>query len=504
MADGDAGAGQMRARRPASDRAAPLATLALLLAGALALAGCTSDGSDEPDSPAGSASERQAVARDDAALDVAESSPVEDRVYPRVGDPGVDALHYDLDLTWQPRTRRLSGVETLVFRATGDAERFQLDLGAPLEVSAVRLDGQEVAYDHAGKDLVVRTPVTRDRRYTLDVEYAGTPKPVAAPTTRTDFSTLGWTITRDDETWTMQEPFGAYSWYAVNDQPSDKALYDFTITAPAPMLGVANGTLESRRTEDGTTVTKWHLDEPAASYLVTVAIGDFEETRERSQSGVPVTNWTPRDQPRFVRRLRVAADELDWIEERLGAYPFSSLGIVLVDSRSGMETQTMITLGAANYATSPGVIVHEMVHQWYGNQVTPVDWRDVWMNEGMAMYLQLAWQADHADAPLGDVLDRLAPAEPLLRLESGPPADYDPATFGEGNIYIIPALMWHELRERLGEREFWAGLRAWPGLHENGNASYDDITAWWSEHTGRDLSAFFDAWLLGEKSPPRD
>ena len=35
----------------------------------------------------------------------------------------------------------------------------------------------------------------------------------------------------------MQEPYGAYSWYAVNDQPSDKALYDFTITAPAPMVG---------------------------------------------------------------------------------------------------------------------------------------------------------------------------------------------------------------------------------------------------------------------------
>ena len=219
------------------------------------------------------------MATDDAALDVAESTPVEDRVYPRAGDPGVDALHYDLDLTWHPGTRTLSGVETLVFRATGDAERFQLDLGAPLEVSAVRLDGEEVAYDHAGKNLVVRAPVTEDRRYTLVVEYAGTPKPVAAPTTRTDFSTLGWTITRDDETWTMQEPFGAYSWYAVNDQPSDKALYDFTITAPAPMLGVANGTLESRRTEDGTTVTRWHLDEPAASYLVTVAIGDFEETR---------------------------------------------------------------------------------------------------------------------------------------------------------------------------------------------------------------------------------
>jgi aminopeptidase N len=497
----------MRVRHPAGAARRPLtAVLAGALAGTLALTGCTSDSPAAP-SPSGSPSsassaDTPAVAVDDPALDAAESTPVEDRVYPRVGDPGVDALHYDLDLSWDPDSRTLTGVETLVFRATADAEQFQLDFGAPLEVSAVRLDGADATYDHAGKDLVVHEAVTGDRRYTLVVEYAGTPKPVAAPTTRTDFSTLGWTIARGGGTWTMQEPFGAYSWYAVNDQPSDKALYDFTITAPDPMVGVANGTLESRvKGDDGTTVTQWHLDEPASSYLVTVAIGDYEETRDRSDSGVPVTYWTPRGQPRFVRRVQAAADELDWIESKLGAYPFSSLGILLVDSESGMETQTMITLGTDTYATSRPVIVHEMVHQWYGDEVTPVDWRDVWMNEGMAMYLQLAWQADNAGAPIARFLRQYAAVEPALRREAGPPADYDPASFGRGNVYYSPALMWHQLRQQLGEKRFWSGVRAWPRAHVNGNASYDDITTWWSERTGRDLSAFFDAWLLGKRSP---
>ncbi len=42
------------------------------------------------------------MATDDPALDAAVSSPVEDDVYPEVGDPGVDALHYGLDLHWSP------------------------------------------------------------------------------------------------------------------------------------------------------------------------------------------------------------------------------------------------------------------------------------------------------------------------------------------------------------------------------------------------------------------
>ena len=38
----------------------------------------------------------------------------------------------------------------------------------------------------------------------------------------------------------------------------------------------------------GTTVWRWHLDEPAASYLVTIAIGHYVPFRERSASGVPL------------------------------------------------------------------------------------------------------------------------------------------------------------------------------------------------------------------------
>ena len=106
-----------------------------------------------------------------------------------------------------------------------------------------------------------------------------------------------------------------------------------------------------------------------------------------------MTYWTPRGDARSLRSVQVAGDELDWIEDRLGPYPFSSLGLVVVDSTSGMETQTMITLGTTEYTLSPAVVVHEMIHQWYGDQVTPRDWRDVWMNEGMAMYLQVLWEA---------------------------------------------------------------------------------------------------------------
>ena len=56
-------------------------------------------------------------ALDDASLDASVSRPRRDPVYPGVGHPVVDALHYDLDLAWDPEERLLTGRETLLLRA---------------------------------------------------------------------------------------------------------------------------------------------------------------------------------------------------------------------------------------------------------------------------------------------------------------------------------------------------------------------------------------------------
>ena len=482
---------------------------AVLVVGTL-LVGCSGDPSVDagPGTPASTgttliAGGATAIGTDDPALDIARSTPVEDRVYPQVGDPGVDALAYDLDLEWAPESRTLTGRESVVFRATADDTEFQLDLGNALEVSSVSLDGAAVEYDHRGKDLVVTSPVVQDQRYTLELAYAGTPRPAAAPTTRSDFSTVGMTISDRDELWTMQEPYGAYTWYAVNDQPADKALYSFTLTAPSPMVGVANGELLSREEVGDSTVTHWRLDEPAASYLVTMAVGRYVMTEDRSPSGVPITYWTRPGRGGEVRRLRATPKALDWVEQKLGPYPFSTLGILLVDSDSGMETQTMITLGRTEYTTSPEVLLHEIVHQWYGDEITPTDWRDVWMNEGMAMYLQGVYEAEKSGQSVQSLMNYWASFEPRMRRQAGPPGNYDPATFGEGNIYYGPALMWHELRGKVGDATFWRVVRAWPKVREDGNANREQFISWLNEETGRDLSDFYNSWLLDKTSPNR-
>jgi aminopeptidase N len=476
-----------------------VATAALLVG----LTSCSEDQSSTSSAdPTPSSSQSGPSPTDAEAVDHGLSEPVEDSVYPAVGDPSVDALNYELDLTWDPERRVLTGDEGLQFRSTGTADHIQLDLARHLEVSSLQVDGLDADFDHEGKDLVVFGDFVADQQYDLSLSYSGTPAPVQAPTTRSDFDTTGFTVSDDGSAWTMQEPYGAYSWYAVNDQPADKAFYSFILTAPQPMTGVANGEMVGHDVEDGNTVTLWNLDSPVSSYLVTVAFGDYKVTEDESASGVPLSYWAPAGTPqRSVDSLRYTKDALAWVEDKLGPYPFSSLGVLLVDSRSGMETQTMITLGNTDYTTSRAVLVHEIVHQWYGDQVTPSDWSDLWMNEGMAMYLQLVWQAEDTGEPLHQILERVAPFERRSRRLNGPPAAYDPDTFGEIQVYYGPALMWDQVRRRVGDEAFWEMVRAWPSHDPDGSSNRDEYLAWVEEQTGTELSDLFRGWLLAKRSP---
>ncbi len=201
------------------------------------------------------------------------------------------------------------------------------------------------------------------------------------------------------------------------------------------------------------------------------------------------------------RRLETAAASVDWIESRLGPYPFDTLGMVVTESSSAMETQTMVTLGNTDYVLSPQVITHELVHQWYGDQVSPADWRDVWLNEGMTMLLQWLYEDDHDISRLADTLANARAADQSFRDDYGPPGDYDPRQFGSTNIYYIPALMWNELRVELGDDEFFRIARSWLAAKDNTSATREQIYAHWEKETGRELSAFFDAWIMGRRTP---
>jgi aminopeptidase N len=437
------------------------------------------------------------------------STPVEDSYYPAKGDPSIDTLHYRLDLHWDRKARVLRGVATIRLRAAQDDRAIRLDLSRRLHVTRVRVDGRRVGARHYGNHLAVRSPIRRGERRTVRVSYRGTPGPVAAPGSRLDAHRLGLQVVNHGQLRTMQEPFGAFTWYPVNDQPSDKALYDVRVSAPRGWVGVSNGRLAARRVVHGRTVTRWTNPAPMSSYLVTLAVGPYRRYHQSGPHGLPITYWVPRDRPGLLTWLRdTTPSGMRWLERRLGPYPFDRVGIVVVPGPSAMETQTLVTLGAQEYRAGRqrvrSVVVHELAHQWYGDTVTPRDWRDVWMNEGMATYQHSLWvstQSKHPRRRWRSIVGLWHRWDLYYRHRYGPPGAYDRHEFGSTNVYYPVALMWEHLRVRLGDARFNRLVRAWPQTHRHTNADREDLIAWFETQSGEELSTFFDRWLNSIRTP---
>lgn len=432
------------------------------------------------------------------------SEPHRDAQYPDQGTTSLDALHYGLALTWTRRTRTLSGSATIRFRATRSERHVSLDFGAALRVTSVRLDGRGIPAAHPGQKLKLDTgPMTANTRHTLVVRYHGQPRSYTAHGSLSTLSGAGWNVEPDGQVWTLEEPFGAFTWYPVDDQPSDKAFYDITWHTQPSWTAVSNGQLTEDLVRHGQRTTHWELDSPAASYLITAEIGPYGKYRQTGPHSLPLTYWVPNADRSVLPVLRRTPAMLSWLEARLGRYPFDSLGVVVVPARSAVETQTMVTVGTPILQSSaaPSDLVHEYVHSWYGDEVTPTDWLDLWLNESFAYYVQLTWEASHGVTMTAAWRAALNRDDQMLRTTYGPPGAPHPDEFAALNVYECGARMLDRLHRMLGPARFAALLRGWPRLRRFGNVDRAEWISYLNRTSGMNLGRFVHRWLMSTTSP---
>ena len=316
-----------------------------------------------------------------------------DPYFPRQGNGGYQVDHYDLQLSYDPATRRLAGTATISATATEQLSRFDLDLRRQLAVSSVTVDGAAAAYSQPAdleQELVI-TPAAAlagGGHFTVVVRYAGVPPVITDP----DGSIEGMVPT-EDGVHTVGEPQGSPGWFPCNDTPTDKATYDFRVTVPQGLTAVANGDLVgSPSTAGGRTTFVWHNGEPMSTYLTTVTVGVFQTSTGTTPSGIP---YYVAVDPKIASQSKVQLSKLpamvDFFQSVYGTYPFSSAGAIVDPAKNvgySLETQTKpIFDGPPDELT----LAHELVHQWYGDAVTLQRWRDIWLNEGFAEFSAWLW-----------------------------------------------------------------------------------------------------------------
>ena len=433
-----------------------------------------------------------------------------DRLFPGIGNGGYDARHYDLTLAYDSTTKLLQGTAAIDAAALKNLSEYSLDLlGMP--VSSVLVDGRQASFKLEPGKLIVTPPagIPLGASFTTTVTYAN---PVVAYTDP-DGSSEGWVPTSDGA-FVVNEPVGSMSWFPNDNVPSDKATYDLHVTVAGTHEVLGSGNLLSNTPNaDGTRTWHWREDSPMASYLVTATNGEFDFTQDGSTYYGLDSSYTAPQKVAMTSRLTQTPSILSFHAGFLGTpYPFTASGGVIDKSSVGyaLETQTkpMYAVSSSADPTSPplSTISHELAHQWFGDDVSPATWSDIWLNEGPAEFMSWLWQERSGNGPLTTKQQfDTAYANPAMDWSVPPAAPPTAADmFNTDAMYTRGAMTMEALREIMGEDKFKTVLASYLAAHRYGNASTRQFIDLMKAESGVDagqLDIFFREWLYGTEKP---
>jgi tricorn protease interacting factor F2/3 len=137
-----------------------------------------------------------------------------------------------------------------------------------------------------------------------------------------------------------------------------------------------------------------------STYLVFFGVGEFEFTVNQKDQRVRVATLPGMQE--FARfGVEFGRKSLEFSESYYGIdYPLAKMDLIAIPDFAfgAMENWGAITfrenllLHYPRVTSKSGeericeVIAHEIAHQWFGNLVTPSDWRYLWLNESFATY----------------------------------------------------------------------------------------------------------------------
>jgi aminopeptidase N len=203
-----------------------------------------------------------------------------------------------------------------------------------------------------------------------------------------------------------------------------------------------------------------------------------------------------------MRGLLATPEIVAWLQRQLGRYAFHSTGgvVTALDPGFSLENQTRPVYPVS---VSRLLMVHELAHQWFGDSVSVHHWKDVWLNEGFATYMEHRWTEGHGgqttSAWLHSAYDSTADISPFWDLVV---ADPGAADLFDWPVYERGAMTLAALRNRIGHDTFTRLLRRWTAVHRYGHGTTGAFEALAEKLSGQDLTAFFDAWVRQAGKPP--
>ncbi len=307
---------------------------------------------------------------------------------------------------------------------------------------------------------------------------------------------------------------GETQWYP--DRAGSLATFRVQVETPEGWVAVTHGKETNRRESliDGRKTMTSEWDVAARTEALTLVANKFVASRRewRAKTGQPVelaTYLFPDDAHLAEVYLEASAKYLDTYIKLLGPYPFPKFAVVENFFASGLGMPSFTLLGSGvikRHYVQPYALGHEIVHSWIGNSVFNQTDQGNWV-EGLTTYLANyywhEWSGNMEQARDQRRLMLYGYAVHVQPEQDYPVGAFTRKTDEKDNAigYQKSAMVFHLLRQEIGDAAFWAGLKKLVADHQGVYATWSDIERVFAETSGKDLRWFFAQWVERAGAP---
>ena len=435
-----------------------------------------------------------------------------------------DLIHYELHVAVDIEAKRFTGKNTVSYRVLSESKDFQIELQAPMKIVSASQNGQTLATTSRGYShfISLATEQVIGGEYQITIEFEGQPHIAKnAPwdggvTWAEDSSGMPFVATAN-------QGIGSSIWWPNKDHGYDEpdGGIDMFIEVPQPLVDVSNGRLVNieENEQRGTRTYHWQVKSPINNYGVNINIADYVNFSEQYQGEAGTLDmdyYVLRENEDKARvQFKDAVRAMEALEYWFGAYPFYQDGFKLVEvPYLGMEHQSSVTYGNGYKNGYKGkdwsdsdwglkwdyIIIHEMAHEWFANNVTAKDVADIWIQESFTTYaeglfVEYFYGQEAGYAYQRGVRKNVKNDKPMI----GP---YNVNQWGSSDVYFKGANVLHTLRQLVNDDEKWRSiLRGLGKTFYQQTVTTKQIEDFIIEQSGLTLTPFFDQYLRDSRLP---
>lgn len=303
--------------------------------------------------------------------------------------------------------------------------------------------------------------------------------------------------------------------YHSNGDPfySDISNYEVDLTAPTNLILATTGEVVKTQESNGEKI--YRIKAEGVRDFAFVLSEDFKVV-SKSVDGVDV-NYYYFDDENFEKNLETSVKSLSLFNELFGEYPYKVLNVVQANFvHGGMEYPNLVYISdeVENELDYTNVIIHEIAHQWWYGVVGNNEYTEAWLDEGLTEYSVMLFYENNEDygvdvkelvksstnnyalfvelytKVLGEVNTSMNRS--LNEFDTEPEYVY--------NVYIKGMLFFDNLREIIGDKDFFKGLKEYYAKNAFTNVTSQNLLMAFEKVSGKNLEGLFDSWINGKIS----